>query len=207
MDQQIIAAQRKQEYEAHQDIFAGEVWIGAEKYVFSPREFFDGRLSVWIPESFKFLPKELAKLKYPMEQRPPVILTNEDTTVNIALSLFDAPFSAEMVEQATNTYKAMMHQMNPSYAFIDTKFLPMEKNRLGYYDFLSRGFDASLYQLFAFTCIDKKMLHFIFNAPAKVMNDWKGLALQILQSIRDIRGTQTSHGRQNPGPAPEPAGQ
>lgn len=207
MDQEIIAAQRKQEYEAHQDIFAGEVWIGAEKYVFSPREFSDGRLSVWIPESFKFLPKELAKLKYPMEQRPPVILTNEDTTVNIARSLFDAPFSAEMVEQATNTYKAMMHQMNPSYAFIDTKFLPMEKNRLGYYDFLSRGFDASLYQLFAFTCIDKKMLHFIFNAPAKVMNDWKGLALQILQSIRDIRGTQTSHGRQNPGPAPEPAGQ
>ena len=136
-----------------------------------------------------------------------MILTNEDTTVNIARSLFDAPFSAEMVEQATNTYKAMMHQMNPSYAFIDTKFLPMEKNRLGYYDFLSRGFDASLYQLFAFTCIDKKMLHFIFNAPAKVMNDWKGLALQILQSIRDIRGTQTSHGRQNPGPAPEPAGQ
>ena len=32
MDQEIIAAQRKQEYEAHQDIFAGEVWIGAEYF-------------------------------------------------------------------------------------------------------------------------------------------------------------------------------
>ena len=50
---------------------------------------FQGKLGVMLPESFVTLPAKLARIKYSSQQRPQVIRTSRDTTVNFGMSLTD----------------------------------------------------------------------------------------------------------------------
>lgn len=69
--------------EAKKDICSGPVKIGGRYYQFEERDFFDGRLKMYIPNDFIDMPLEARKLKYPSEGRPEIIKCNENETIQI----------------------------------------------------------------------------------------------------------------------------
>jgi hypothetical protein len=132
------------------------------------------------------MPAELAKLKYPAENRPAVIKTNDDTTVNFAFAYYNHEFSEDQVESAAKEFLSGMRRMSPGTRFFDIRFLKTEENvKFGYFDFLTAALDTDIYQLFAFVPVRGKLLHGVFNAPAKLMRTWNPVVLQVMRSIED----------------------
>ena len=182
------AGVRSQKEEAkYKDIYAGEVRCGSEIMYFERVNLYNNRFSVMLPKSYVDLPKSLAKMKYPMENRPAVIKTNDDTTVNFAFGYYNKEFSEAQVESAAKGLKAGLGRMSPGARFFETQILQTEDGvKFSCFDFLTTGIDTELYQMFGFIPVCGQFLHVIFNAPSKMMRTWQPVAIQVLQSVRDI---------------------
>ena len=186
-DLEIAAIRAEKEEAKYKDIYAGEVRCGNEILFFERVDLYDDRFSVMLPKAYRDLPDALAKLKYPMENRPAIIKTNDDTTTNFAFGYYTKDFSQDDVESAAAGLKAGLARLSPGARFFDTQILKTESGiKLSCFDFITTALDAELYQLFGFLPIHGKFLHFIFNTPAKVMSSWQPVAMQVLQSIQSI---------------------
>lgn len=182
------AGTRAQKEEAkYKDIYAGEVRCGDEILYFERVNLYDDCFSVMLPKSYPDLPKALAKLKYPAENRPAVIKTNNDTTVNFAFGYYKQDFNETQVESAAKGLKAGLGRMSPGARFFETKIAQTKEGvKYSRFDFMAPGLDTELYQLFAFVPMNGQFLHVIFNAPAKMMRAWQPIAIQVIESICDI---------------------
>ena len=186
-DIEVAEARAEKEESKFKDIYAGEVRCGNEILLFERVNLYDNQFSVMLPKSYVDLPPALAKLKYPAENRPAVIKTNDDTTVNFAFGYYKQDFSQAQVESAAKGLKAGLGRLTPGARFFDTQVLQTDDEiKFSCFDFLSNALDTELYQLFGFVPVQGKFLHVIFNAPSKMMRTWNPVAMQVLKSIRDI---------------------
>ncbi len=85
-DEGFINLLREEREETVKNIKDGTVLVAGENIDFQEREVLQGKMWMWMPDGFGPLSKELARLKYPNENRPDVIYTNQETTVNITFS-------------------------------------------------------------------------------------------------------------------------
>lgn len=60
--------------------------VGGEEVVLKEKQLLDNKVSMLLPQDFVIMSEEVAKTKYPNENRTPIIYTNEATTINVALS-------------------------------------------------------------------------------------------------------------------------
>ena len=63
--------------------------IYGEEYSFAPKQFFDKQLEFMVPQEFVPMPQDLVVEKYLAAQKPQVILTSRDFTVDITLNLLE----------------------------------------------------------------------------------------------------------------------
>lgn len=186
-DIEIAEIRTRQEEAKFKDIYDGEVRCGGEVLFFEKVNLYENRFSVMLPNTYMDLPGSMAKLKYPMENRPPVIKTNYNTTVNFAFGYYQQEFFEEHVESAANGLQAGMGRIYPGIRFFETRLMETQTGvKLSCFEFISPALDMELYQLFGFVPIHNRFLHFIFNAPSKLMQSWQPVALQVLQSICNI---------------------
>ena len=71
----------------------------------------------------------------PSEQRPQVIKTSDDGTVNFTFSLYDTEFNERQIEDALGQFKAVIRKVNPAFIFYD--FVVESDKALGWFDFKS----------------------------------------------------------------------
>lgn len=87
-DEKILEYRRRARREKHSTLETG-MYVQDELMQFERKKLFDDKISIMLPQSFVHLPPELAKAKYMSEQRPQIIMTSLDTTVNIGLSFMN----------------------------------------------------------------------------------------------------------------------
>ena len=72
------------------------------------------------------MPPEMARIKYPSEQRPREIRMNGDGTVNFTFSLFEAGLEEQQIEDALGQFKSVIRKHDPGivlqYNETDWKF-------------------------------------------------------------------------------------
>ena len=186
-DNEAASVRAQKEEAKYKDIYAGEVRCGNEILFFERMNLYEDRFSVMLPNNYVDLPTSLAKIKYPMENRPAVIKTNDETSVNFAFAYYKQDFVEAQVESAASGLKSGLARMHSGARFFETQLLQTEEGvRLSCFDFLTTGLDTELYQLFGFIPVHGKFLHIIFNAPSKMMRTWQPVAMQVLKSVRDI---------------------
>ncbi|GJM69834.1 hypothetical protein HMSSN036_20500 [Paenibacillus macerans] len=61
----------------------GPVKIGNQYYEFTLQSFYEDKLSLYLPADFEEMPKEFRSIKYPYEQRPEIIRSDEAGAVNL----------------------------------------------------------------------------------------------------------------------------
>ena len=101
--------------------FSQPVIIDEEEYNFTRTILCDNKVSILLPEEFADMPLEIAKQKYPMEQRPQIIKTNTDQSVNFAFNLFPEPFTGEQAGEAVKSFKTLIKRMHPGNRFFTEK--------------------------------------------------------------------------------------
>ena len=80
---------------AAQNVTSGAVTIYGENVLFAPRLLLDEKVILFVPQAWTDMPPEAAKIKYPLGALPPVILTDETLSINIAVNHLPAPLKPD----------------------------------------------------------------------------------------------------------------
>lgn len=184
LDKEIIKLQKEKQKELYHDIADG-VYIKEVLTKFERRSFFADKMSLLVPCDFIEMPNELARIKYPAAQRPQIILTTLDCTVNFSFSYFEQKISPDQIEQALDGYQHLIRQMNPANIFYQTHVEKSGKIDLGWFSYKGYALDEHLYNLLFVTSIDEKLFLGSFNCIFSEMKEWECYVIQMLKSITD----------------------
>lgn len=184
LDEKIIELQRAEKRETHQDIYGESVFVGVEELNFSEMELFDKNLLVMLPESFVEMPADVAQVKYPSEQRPQIIWSNETGTVNFCFSLFEMEMVPEQVDEAVTGFRSMLQRMQPGTEFFDFGIETVDKNKIGWFDFKNSAIDEQIYSILFVTPIHGRVCNGVFNCLFRDYEDWKPIMKQVLLSMK-----------------------
>lgn len=193
-DEKILEYRKRARKEKYCSLETG-MYIKDELVQFERKTLFQDKMSILMPTSFVDLPTNLAKIKYISEQRPQIIKTSLDTTVNLGFSMPDLEIYPEQIETLCKQTKSALERVNPAIVFYEGQIesdLP-----LGWFEFKSYGIDSNVYNLMFITIVDKKMLHGIFNCNFDDALEWRDAARQMMCTIKDISKEEKDAGTNN----------
>jgi len=185
LDEDIMPLRKEQQKQKYSDIRTG-VYIKGVLIEFQEAIVLDQRFKILLPTYFTDMSLELAKMKYPSEQRPQCIKTSPDTATNIGMSLMDIPISESNLEQEAIDMKLVLKKINPAMQFYNTGLEELVGFKLAWFDFKSFGIDGDMYNIMFTAAVEGKMLHGVFNCAFEEYKDWKDPALQMIKSISII---------------------
>lgn len=154
-------------------------YVQGEIMLFIRKSFYDNKWSMFIPNTFINMPRELAKIKYPGEQRPQLIYTNLGLDNNLCMTMYHKNFNYNELEIYINKLRKFIVYADQSIQLL--KYGELQK---GYwFDFRSKGLDEPIYNLIFITKIKDELLQINFNCLFRNMNEWQRIIIQMLESI------------------------
>ena len=184
LDEPIIEALNNYKTATTGDIYSG-VYIKERKYEFSSQELFNGKFCVYLPITFVDMPAEIAKIKYPSEQRPQIIKTNKSGCINFTFSLLDIVTEKDKIASVKTTIRNVIKKVQPSNVFYEDVTEPLGNSYISWFDYKSYAVDNQIYNLVYTTLVDNRVLHGVFNCINEEGQLWKPIALQVIRSIRE----------------------
>lgn len=174
-------------------------FVKGELITFSRTELFQGKLVVNLPEAFTDLPLEYAKMKYPSEQRPSVIKSNKEGSVNFTFKLLSVSVPINKIGQLRNQMKNVIKRFQPANIFFEQGEIKINTIEAAWFDYKSHGIDQKLYNLMYFMPLGEQVLHGVFNCPMDVGKDWKPVVFEVIKSIvwTECRNGEESAGTEN----------
>jgi len=164
------------------NISDGFIIIDDKKITVKRRFLLDKKMSVIMPEAFTLMSKEVAKIKYPSENRPAVIYTNEDTTINFTFTHRDDKASNEEIPGVKDAIQPLVMRMFPSSSVIESETIEASGKNISYYDYITPALDMEIYNLTFMFSLEERLVLGGFNCPSDAMDDWKPVFLQMLES-------------------------
>lgn len=133
-----------------------------------------------IPSEFLIMSDEAIHIKYPDENPPSLVYTNERGTINVALVMNDVLMKNSQIEE----YMKTMETTYRDY-FKDVKLNFWERNnhKIGEIEFITQVPDTEIYNhIIAFSVNDKLRL-VNFNCTKEYIEEWQEVSKFILGSI------------------------
>lgn len=142
--------------------------------------FENGEFYVKLPKDFKQMDEKTLKKKYPNENPPTFAYTNDETTVNVAVSITNTQMKNEAIETFLNTMKA---QLEAQYEVIENGTKEKDGHVIGQIKFISKGVDTDIYNhMIIFSCNDKFRV-VSFNCTKELQEEWQEVGAFIINSL------------------------
>lgn len=189
MDRKIIDMRQdaiKQEYKSIHDPY---VFIAGQRYSFIENKIFDEKISIYLPEDFIDMPQVFAKRKFPLENRPKIIKTNIETSINFGFNWYEneETITALEIPKIVLNIRQLFMKVSPHYNYFDYKVQHQNDNKsilIGWFDYTSPTIYTPVYSFQGFMPIDKKIFHIFFTCEDTIYEHWKPIVLQIIQTIK-----------------------
>lgn len=180
-DEKIIQQRLALSAEKRHSIF-NKVKIDGVEYTFARREFEFGFTMV-VPESFETMPHEIAKRKFPYEDRPAIIISNIDSRICVAFNNTEP--QNESLEQRLSNFRAYIKRICPTSVFFSHGITVLDNGlNVAHYDYRYPVVDNDIYDLTFFVDLPDIELLGWFICPIEDKDKWEPLATQMIQSIQ-----------------------
>ena len=166
------------------NITDGPIKIGDYYYEFEEATFFNQRLFIQLPNHFKDMEEKHKKMKYPHEQRPEIIKTDDTGAINFSLSNLEENLSDHWVKELTLGMRDVIKKTNPSNVFYTTEVESVNGKQIGYFEFKSSALDGFVYNIMYFLAVDGKTIMGTFSCLYKDQPQWRDIAFQVIRSIQ-----------------------
>ena len=144
----------------------------------------ENKVIMMVPNDFEEMDEETARMKYPSEQRPKTILTDSTGTINILFNWMDEEISNNETESFRDSMIDMFNRLNPAIEIQSTGMEVISGNKnVAYMEFVHPVLDGNLYNLMFFLELEGRILMGIFNCRTQSMEEWKGPAFEMMESI------------------------
>lgn len=168
-------------------IYEGPIKIGDKYYEFEEREFFEGELKVYIPNTFEEMAENLKELKYPSSNRPKIIQTDETGGINITFNPIDSELDEDSVEELKDGMKNIIKKLHPSNVFYTDGVEEVEGKNIGYFEFKSSAIDDFLYNIMFFFEFRGETMMGTFSCIYSDYQEWRDIGFQLMKSVRVVK--------------------
>lgn len=158
--------------------------IGDREYTFSYQEIPEIMLGMVLPEGIRPLSTYSAKIKYPDENRPDIILTvPDDETINFLYNQFDDRVTEEDLPDIFQGIQVVLKRMNPGSVFYQNGVIHCELSDVFWFDYSTVALDDHIYNIMYALCLNNTLLLGGFCCLQKYHKQWNILVLQMLETI------------------------
>lgn len=134
---------------------------------------------VKIPKTFKQLDYETINKKYNGDV-PNIVFSNDETTVNIAISITQNEMKNEQIE----TYKEYMEKiLKNNSEIISSNYYKEEKHNIGQIKLMSQAVDTKIYNNMIFFSYNDKLVIIAFNCTEELKEEWQNVGDFITDSL------------------------
>lgn len=137
-------------------------------------------ITMSVPEGFSLMDESMKKFKYPSENRPEAVLTDDSTQVNIALTAGKAALPASKLD----SYKDILMRFMPNYHPTAREARLTGGQKVWLISFVSQAADGPIHnQLMVASWQDKAVIA-SFNATEEAWPAWQEKSTATLLSLR-----------------------
>lgn len=177
-----LQSNQLQKVEEKHSIYDGIKILGKWIY-FDRRHVADETITMMVPKNFIQMDPNIAKLKYPSEQRPEIILTDETGTINLMFQYMEGEVNDSTIETFRNQIFGMMKRVNPSIKEKEIGSIDISGKKIAYVEFSNPVMDGKLYNLMFYLEVRGQPLMGSFNCRTKEIKYWRPVAFEMMQSI------------------------
>jgi len=140
-----------------------------------------GNFSIKIPKDFETMSEDILQVKYPTSNRPKLVYTNKDATINIAFNEYRHYLTDKKLSEYIDLVKSELNKKGYSVYSFD-----FEVDGLKLYTLTlnTQAIDTTIYNYMVIFSIDEEIIFINFNCIDKYTEEWSEVAKFIIQSIR-----------------------
>ncbi len=143
----------------------------------------DGKILVQLPVDFKLMSTEMLEAKYPSGNRPTLVYTNEDGSINFAFNHTQNRITKEQLPEALPVFIKQFNTLYPQINWIKKELTTVNGNSFVVLEFITPAVDSKIYNLMYVTSLDDKMLMCSFNCLESQKTEWEQKAKESLNSV------------------------
>ena len=165
----------------------GECICGGSGTGFREHEILKEQLWMWMPDTFAPLSRELMRIKYPNENRPDHYLVQSPRRrLTSRFSHRQEKMEPGEAGEVRGYMGQVIEHLYPSSSILDQDLVKADQHEheIAWMDFVTPAMDTQIYNLMFFTSLKGRLLMGSCNCLAHEQEEWKGLFIQMILSIR-----------------------
>ncbi len=159
------------------------IYVEGELLQFCETKMFDNEVGIFLPSAFMDMKPEDVKRKYFSEQRPEIIKTNKDGTVNFTFSMVEREIKPEQLEYVIQEFYLVLKRFQPMSVCLEDGTELDHDVPFAWMEFISTALDDNLFNMLIIYPVGKKLLMVMFNCPFEKRLDWSRCLGKIRNSI------------------------
>jgi hypothetical protein len=188
-EQEIILLQKQVMQNKFGSIHSPVTYVNGKRYHFTEQSVPIAKMLIHLPSEFYDLPPNIARRKYPTEERPQYIKSSRDLNVNFAFKVLPASAREEELLQARNAALNALKRVQPQNTYLEMGVISFgqKKERICcWFEYYGPTLDAESYSFNAIMRQNNKPLYFVFNCPKDDYEGWRPLVFEAIETIRDL---------------------
>lgn len=152
---------------------------------YETRSFLDGKVSLEVPVDFGPMPEQLMSQRFPSEDRPEVVLSGEDGTVNVALGHKKGTrLGPDEFSKIMETTKSRVEAADPFCEWLRSEMTVINGHDCHVFDYRGKGTDKLLRAIIIFTSLEDSLLGVTFTCDASLEDLWVPIGNHMIQSVQ-----------------------
>ncbi len=139
-------------------------------------------LEILIPESFTKMDEAMLQAKYPNANRPTLVFTNEDGTINLAINHTSSSVAPNQLEQLHQQLDTSIRQAQPKANWMFSGFQHYHGRKWTQLEFQSDAVDTKIHNMMIATSAQGRMLAISFNCTDAHAGKWLNVGREMIKS-------------------------
>lgn len=142
------------------------------------------KAEILLPSDFNIMSADMLSAKYPSGNRPTLVYSNDDGTVNLAVNHTVNQMTVDQLEEAKGVFVGQFTQMYPAAQWYQKDMAKINGRDFVVLELVTPAIDTQIYNLMFITSLEDRMLMFSFNCTQDLMWKWQSQGQQIMQSVK-----------------------
>lgn len=147
------------------------------------RTVLDGRLDILIPDDFEEMAPDLLRFKYPSENRPTLVFTNPDGSINVGFNHTNTSANPEQLPEFHHALDTFLRGVHKRATWHESTMREINGRQFLFFDFISQAFDTRIRNMILGTTLDNRLLLITFNVTSELEEQWAETGKRIVASI------------------------
>jgi len=143
----------------------------------------NGKITVDLPEGFGLMSEEMLAVKYPSNNRPTLVYTNDDGTINFAFNHTANAIPKGKLPELLPAFVQQFNAIYPEMQWFKKEVEVLNGRNFIKLEFISPAPDSRIYNIMYVTVLEGKMLMCSFNCLESQKSEWELKAKETLNSI------------------------